>query len=215
VTDLLESPSDARKAMILSALTVVWNLVVGGTAVVIAISTGSLSLIGFGINAVVDSSVSVLLVWRFHAEDRGHAERAERAEVRAERLAGVAFVLIALYLTVQSIRALATSSASESSTFGIVVAAAALAVLPFLAWAKYTLAMRIGSRALRADSILTLCGVALSAVALSALLLERAFGWWWADPVGALAIAAILAWQGALILRQWTHSSLSSTSASG
>jgi divalent metal cation (Fe/Co/Zn/Cd) transporter len=215
VTELPESPSDARKAMRLSAVTVAWNLVVGGAAVVTAISSGSLSLIGFGINAVVDSSVSVLLVWRFHAEDRGHAERAERAEARAERLAGVAFLLVALYLAVQSIRALITKQTSEATTFGIVEAAAALAFLPFLARAKYTLALRIGSRALRADSLLTASGVALSAVALTALLLLRAFGWWWADPVGALTIAVILAWQGALTLHQQTNSSLSSTSASG
>jgi len=214
VEPLPESPSDARKAMNLSAFTVVWNMIVGGTAVGIAVSTGSLSLIGFGINAVVDSSVSVLLVWRFHAEDRGHAERAERAEARAERVAGVAFLLIALYLTVQSIRTLVTSGSSESTVFGIVVAAAALVVLPFLARAKYTLAVRIGSRALRADSLLTASGVALSAVALIALLLHSAFGWWWADPLGALVIALILAWQGSLILHQQA-SSLSSTSASG
>jgi divalent metal cation (Fe/Co/Zn/Cd) transporter len=200
--------------MRLSAITVVWNLIVGGTGVAIAVSTGSLSLIGFGITAVVDSSVSVLLVWRFHAEDRGHAERAERAEARAERLAGVAFVLIAIYLTVQSIRTLATSGSSESTTFGIVIAAASFVVLPFLARAKYTLAVRIGSRALRADSILTASGVALSAVALVSLLLHSAFGWWWVDPLGALVIAAILVWQGVSILHQQA-SSLSSTSASG
>jgi divalent metal cation (Fe/Co/Zn/Cd) transporter len=211
---LPESPSDARKAMRLSAITVVWNLIVGGTGVAIAVSTGSLSLIGFGVTAVVDSSVSVLLVWRFHAEDRGHAERAERAEARAERIAGIAFVLIAIYLTVQSIRTLATSGSSESTTFGIVIAAASLVVLPFLARAKYTLAIRIGSRALRADSILTASGVALSAVALVSLLLHSAFGWWWVDPLGALVIAAILVWQGVSILRQQA-SSLSSTSASG
>jgi divalent metal cation (Fe/Co/Zn/Cd) transporter len=200
--------------MRLSAFTVVWNTIVGSAAVVTAVSTGSLSLIGFGINAVVDSSVSVLLVWRFHAEDRGHAERAERAEARAERLAGVAFLLIALYLAAQSIRTLATSGESQSTLFGIVEAAAALLVLPFLARAKYTLALRIGSRALRADSLLTASGVALAAVALVALLLQRVFGWWWADPVGALAIAAILAWQGSVTLRQQARS-LSSTSASG
>jgi divalent metal cation (Fe/Co/Zn/Cd) transporter len=211
VTEARETPSDARRAARLSALTVAWNTVVGGAAVVTAISTGSLSLIGFGINAVVDSSVSVLLVWRFHAEDRGHIERAERAEARAERLAGIAFLLIALYLAVQSIRALATRTHSDSTSFGIVEAAAALVVLPFLARAKYSLAVRIGSRALRADSILTASGVALSGVALVALVLRRAFGWWWADPVGAIAIAAILAWQGRLTLRQEE----SSTSASG
>ena len=206
-----ETPSDARRAARLSALTVAWNTVVGGAAVATAVSTGSLSLIGFGINAVVDSSVSVLLVWRFHAEDRGHAERAERAEARAERLAGIAFVVVALYLAVQSVRALVTAANAQSTTFGIVEAAASLLVLPLLARAKYSLALRIGSRALRADSLLTASGVALSGVALAALVLHRGFGWWWADPVGALAIAAILACQGALTL----HQQVSSTSASG
>lgn len=192
-------------------LTVAWNTVVGGAAVATAISTGSLSLIGFGINAVVDSSVSVLLVWRFHAEDRGHVERAERAEARAEHLAGIAFVLIAIYLAIQSTRALLDSGTSETTGFGIAEAAASLLVLPFLARAKYALAMRIGSRALRADSLLTASGVSLSAVALAALVVQSELGWWWADSVGALAIAAILAWQGSLTLRQ--HAS--STSASG
>jgi divalent metal cation (Fe/Co/Zn/Cd) transporter len=100
------------------------------------------------------------------------------------------------------VRTLAVAGDSESTAFGIAVAAAAMLVLPFLARAKYSLALRIGSRALRADSLLTASGVALSAVALAALVLHRAFGWWWADPVGALAIAAILAVQGVLTLRQ-------------
>jgi divalent metal cation (Fe/Co/Zn/Cd) transporter len=210
---LARGSSDVIKAARLSALTVAWNTVVGSAAVVTAISTGSLSLIGFGINAVVDSSVSVLLVWRFHAEDRGHVERAERAEARAERMAGVAFCLIAIYLTVQSVRALVDAGTFESTTFGIVEAGASLLVLPFIARAKYVLALRIGSRALRADSILSASGVALAAVALAALLLDRAFAWWWADPAGGVAIAAILAWQGWLTLR--SDQQASSTSASG
>jgi divalent metal cation (Fe/Co/Zn/Cd) transporter len=209
-----DKPSDVIRAARLSALTVAWNTVVGSAAVVTAVSTGSLSLIGFGINAVVDSSVSILLVWRFHAEDRGHIERAERAEARAERMAGVAFCLIAVYLTVQSIRALADAGAFESTTFGIVEAGASLLVLPFIARAKYVLAIRIGSRALRADSILSASGVALAAVALAALVLDKVFAWGWADPAGGLAIAAILAWQGWLTLRP-AGQQASSTSASG
>ena len=207
MVDLPESPSDARKAMRLSDHR---RLEPDRRRhrVAIAVSTGSLSLIGFGVTAVVDSSVSVLLVWRFHAEDRGHAERAERAEAQAERLAGVAFVLIAIYLTVQSIRALATSGSSESTTFGIVIAAAALVVLPFLARAKYTLAVRIGSRALRADSILTASGVALSAVTLNSLLHSALAGG--ESPLGARDRRDPL-WQGATILHH-RPSSLSSTS---
>ena len=83
-----------------------WNTIVGLAAVATAVASGSLSLIGFGINAVIDS-VSVLLIHRFRAEARGHAERDARAEERTERIAGIAFVLIAAYLAVQAGRALA------------------------------------------------------------------------------------------------------------
>jgi divalent metal cation (Fe/Co/Zn/Cd) transporter len=185
-----------RRAMTLCALTVAWNTTVGGGAVATAVATGSLALIGFGLNAVVDSSASAVLVWRFRAQESGHAERAERAEQLALRVAGIAFVVIALYLTVQATRSLAASSRSQATAFGLIESAASVAVLPLLARGKYTLARRLGSRALRADSLLTWSGVALSSAALVALMLRRVVGWWWADPVAALAIAGFLVDQG-------------------
>lgn len=181
-----------RRAIELSVLSVAWNAVVGVAAVGTALATGSLSLIGFGINAVVDSSVSVLLIHRFRAEERGHDERAARAEERAERIAGIAFVLIAVYLAVQAARALAHGTGHSSSAFGIVEAVASLFVLPALGRAKLHVASALGSRALRADSLLTLFGAALSAVACAALVVERVAGWWWADAAGALGIAVLL-----------------------
>jgi predicted Co/Zn/Cd cation transporter (cation efflux family) len=111
-------------------------MLVGGAAVTTAISTGSLSLIGFGINAVVDSSASAVLVWRFRAEEAGHAERAQHAERLALRLAGAAFLLIALYLFIQATRALVEGRHYEATLFGIAEAVVALLVLPFLARAK-------------------------------------------------------------------------------
>jgi divalent metal cation (Fe/Co/Zn/Cd) transporter len=191
-----------RQAALLCAATVFWNFVVGGAAVATAVVTGSLSLIGFGINAVVDSSASTVLVWRFRAEEAGHGERAERAEHLALRLAGAAFTIIALYLLVQSVRALISGHHAENSTFALVEAIAGLAVLPFLAIAKYRLSKPLGSRALRADSLLTASGVALAGIALVGLLIQRILGWWWADPVAALGIAALLAWQGVGVLRE-------------
>jgi divalent metal cation (Fe/Co/Zn/Cd) transporter len=178
--------------VVLSELSVAWNAAVGLAAVATAIVIGSLSLIGFGINAVVDSSVSILLIHRFRAEERGHAERAVRAEERTERVAGYAFLLIAAYLLVQSIRALAGGSGHSGSVFGIVEALASLLVLPFLGRAKLRVSRVLGSRALRADSLLTMFGAALAAVSCVALVLERAAGWWWSDAAGALVIAALL-----------------------
>ncbi len=190
-----------RQAMVLCGLTVGWNTIVGGAAVATAVATGSLALIGFGLNGVVDSSASAVLVWRFRAEESGHAERAEHGERLALRLAGIAFVVIAFYLGVQAARSLVTGSRSHTTAFGLVEAAASVALLPVLAWGKYRLARRLSSRALRADSLLTWSGVALSSAALIALVLRRALDWWWADPVAALAIAVFLIEQGRRVLR--------------
>ena len=166
-----------------------------------AISTGGLSLIGFGINAVVDSSASSVLVWRFRAEAAGHAERAERGERLALRLAGAAFLLIAVYLSIQSTRAIVEERRYEATLFGIAEAVAALAVLPFLASAKYALSKRLDSSALRADSLLTWSGVALASLALIALLAQRVLGWWWVDPIGALFIAVAFMVEGSRAVR--------------
>ena len=187
--------------MLLCALTVAWNMTVGTAAVATAIASGSLALIGFGLNAVVDSSASAILVWRFRAQSSGQVERAARAERLALRVAAMAFVLIALYLAIQATRSLNSSSHPRATAFGIAEAAASLLLLPFLAGAKHTLARRLGSRALRADSLLTWSGTALSGAALIALVLRRALGWWWADPVAALAIAVVLVDQGRRTLR--------------
>ena len=193
-----------RRAMLLCALTVAWNTIVGSAAVATAVATGSLALIGFGLNAIVDSSASAILIWRFRAERSGQFERAQRAEHLALRVAGVAFIVIAFYLALQATRSLSSGSHTRATVFAIAEAAASVVLLPFLARGKYTLARRLGSRALRADSLLTWSGTALAGAALVALLVRLAFGWWWADPAAALAIAALLAEQGRRTFRSET-----------
>jgi len=140
--------------------------------------------------------VSSLLVWRFRAAASGRSEHAEAVERLAVRVAGAAFTIIAVYLSVQGARALLAGKRADTSVFGIAEGVAALAVLPYLAVAKYRLARQLHSRALHADSLLTASGIALAIVALASLLVQRATGWRSADPVGALLIAAALAWQG-------------------
>ena len=188
--------SPQRQAIWLCAATVGWNMTVGGAAVATAVATGSLSLIGFGLNAVVDSTVSALLVWRFRAAETGQAARAVHVERIALRVAAAAFSVIAVYVSVRACLALVSGHRTASSAFGVVEAAASLIVLPYLATSKYRLSERLGSRALRADSLLTVSGVALAAIALGGLLAQRKLGWWWADPVAGLIIASFLGWQG-------------------
>lgn len=190
-----------RRARRLCGATVAWNLAVGGGALATALATGSLALIGFGVNAVVDSSVSSLLVWRFTAEGRGDESRAMRIERLAVRVAGAAFTIVAVYVAVRAAVSLAGADRAGSSPFGIAEALASLVVLPYLALGKYHLSLHLGSRALRADSLLTVSGIVLAAVALAGLVAQRAIGVWWADPVAAIAIAAFLAQQGVSALR--------------
>ena len=178
-----------------------WNLLIGGAAVVTAAATGSLSLIGFGVNAIVDSSVSALLVWRFRSEAAGRTTRILRVERLALRVAAAAFWIIGLYVLVRAVLALAGSHRNSSSLFGVAEAAASLVVLPYLAIGKYRLSQTLGSRALRADSLLTVSGIVLAAIALAGLLAQHAFGWWWADPVAGLGIGIFLARQGAVAFR--------------
>jgi divalent metal cation (Fe/Co/Zn/Cd) transporter len=188
--------SSIRRAVLLCGATVAFNMVVGLSAVITALATGSLALIGFGVNAVVDSSVSSLLVWRFRAEELGLAERAIRAERIALRLAGAAFSVVAMYVFARALVSLTTGHHAAVSWFGVAEAVCSLLVLPYLAVSKYRLSTELGSRALRADSLLTASGIALAGIALIGLLVQRAFGWWWADPVAALVIATFLGWQG-------------------
>ena len=147
---------------------------------------------GLGLTALLDSSASVVLVWRFRRE-RHDPVGAERLERRAQALVAFTMLVIAAYVAMQSIRALIDGSDPEVSAFGLILATASLVMLPWLALLKLRVASRLASRALRGDGVLTAASAALAAVALAALLVNAAFGWWWADPTAALLIAAALA----------------------
>ena len=202
-----------RRAARLCGATVAWNLTVGGAAIATALLTGSLSLIGFGINAVVDSSVSSLLVWRFR---RG--TRARRAG-DACRAVGCPRSWRSVHDRCHLCLCPGCCGARQSwprKRFAVWdrEALASLVVLPYLAVGKYRLSVRLGSRALRADSLLTVSGVALATIALMGLILQRTVGWWWADPVAALVIAVFLAVQGAGALREAPEAKVQHASSS-
>jgi divalent metal cation (Fe/Co/Zn/Cd) transporter len=179
-------------ALRLSYFTIAWNGAVGLAALVVSVIDGSLALAGLALTALLDSSASVVLVWRFRME-RHDPVAAEHLERRAQAVVAVTMLVVAAYVGVQSIRALVDGSHPEASAFGVILATASLVVLPWLGRLKLRVASRLASQALRGDGILTAASAALAAVALAALLANSAFGWWWADPVAALLIATALA----------------------
>lgn len=179
-------------ALRLSYFTIVWNGVVGAAALAIGLTTGSLALAGFALNALLDSSASAVLVWRFRTE-RTDPVAAEHLERRAQSWVIVAMLVVAGYVGVEAVRALADESHPESSAFGFGIAAISALVLPVLGTMKLRLAARLDSPALHGDGVLTLAAAALAAITLVALTANSLLDWWWADPAAALVIAVALA----------------------
>ena len=178
-----------ESALTLSLVTIGWNGLVGVAALAAAAVAGSPALAGFALNALLDSSASVVLVWRFRRERTAPAAAAH-LERRAVGWIAMAMLLVALYVGVQAVRALVHEAHPGASAFGAVLAALSLAFLPWLGRRKYDVATRLRSPSLRGDAILTLSAAALAALTLAALLLNSRLGWWWADPLAALLIAS-------------------------
>jgi divalent metal cation (Fe/Co/Zn/Cd) transporter len=159
------------------------------------VAARSTALVGFGLDSLVDGVASATLVWRFRHERLG-IRASDELERRATRVVGAILLLIAFYLAVRALTALAEGSGPEPSAVGIALTAVSILVLPFLARAKLRLAGALGSRALRADGVLSGAGAALAGATLLGLAVNSAFGWSWADSVAALLIGATLAREG-------------------
>lgn len=178
-----------RTALWLAYATIAWNAIEAVVAIASGIIAGSVALVGFGLDSVIEVGSAVVVAWQF----RGISE--ER-EARALRLIAISFFALAAYIAFDSARALLGGDRSDTSVAGIVIAALSLVVMPLLAWAKRRTAVALGSRTVAADSRQTMLCTYLSAVLLAGLALNALFGWWWADPLAALAIAGVAANEG-------------------
>jgi len=184
-----------RRGLLLEYFTVGWNVleaVVGLTAGLLA---GSVALVGFALDSIVEASSGSILIWRLQSEERG-TRTAEEAERKAIRLVAVAFLALAAYVGGRAIFDLATQSRPDESVPGMALAIVSLIVMPVLAWRKRIVARELDSRALHADSTQTTLCTYLSAFLLVGLVTNALFGWWWADPLAGLAIAGFAAKEG-------------------
>ena len=183
----------------LEYFTIAWNGFEATVALASGLLAGSIALVGFGLDSVIETISAGILLWRLHAED--DPLRRERAERTAHRLVGICFLLLAAYVAVECVRALWTKAQPERSIPGILIAIAAVVVMPLLGRAKRRVAAQMGSRALHADSRQADFCAYLSAILLAGLLLQALLGWWWADPVAALLMTPIIAREGVQGLR--------------
>ncbi len=179
-----------RRAQLLAGASVTYNAVEAAIAVSAGLVAGSVALVGFGLDSVVEVSSGLVVLWQFRHR------LPESREQRALRLMAFSFFALAAYVTVESVRALLTGSDPDSSPVGIGLATASLVVMPFLSWAQRRTGRALGSNAVVADSTQTLLCTYLSAVLLVGLLLNATLGWSWADPVAGLVIAVVAAREG-------------------
>jgi len=176
-----------RQGRRLEYFTLGWNLIEAAVAGVAGFAAGSTALIGFGIDSLIESLSGGVMLWRL-AED-GAGESRERV---AQRLIALSFGALAIYVGVESVLTLSENAAPDRSLVGIALACMSLLIMPILARSKRRVARELKSPAMKADSRQTdLCAV-LSAILLSGLGLNAILGWWWADPVAALAMVPVI-----------------------
>jgi divalent metal cation (Fe/Co/Zn/Cd) transporter len=183
----------------LEYLTIAWNGFEAVVALISGLMAGSIALVGFGLDSVIETMSAGILLWRLRADLDIQAR--ERAERTARRLVGVCFLLLAAYVGIESLRALWIKAQPERSLPGILIAVAAVIVMPLLGRAKRRVAAELGSRALHADSRQADFCAYLSAILLVGLLLHALLGWWWTDPAAALVMVPIIAREGVQGLR--------------
>lgn len=185
-----------HRAQLLAAASVVYNVVEGAVAIGAGLAAGSVALIGFGLDSVVEVSSGFIILWQFR-----HPIPQER-ERQALRLMALAFFGLAAYVAMESVRTLAGSRVPEHSSVGIALAAVSLVVMPALSRAQRRTGQRLSSASVVADGTQTLLCTYLSAVLLAGLVLNATLGLWWADPLAGLVIAAVAvnegreAWRG-------------------
>jgi divalent metal cation (Fe/Co/Zn/Cd) transporter len=180
------------RALWLVSASVAFGLMSGAVSVMTGLRGHSLGVFAAGLGILADVTGSATLIWRFRAERRQPGRSAPH-EKRAAVIVAVALAAVAVVLTTESVSALASGSRPGTSAITLVAAGVSAAVLTPLARAKRRLGQQMDSRALQGDGALSGIGAATSLLALAALALNDALGWWWADRITALIVAAVAA----------------------
>jgi divalent metal cation (Fe/Co/Zn/Cd) transporter len=195
----LDRQALAQRGKRLEYFTVAWNTLEGIIAVIAGVWAGSIALVGFGFDSFIEVTSGAALLWRMSAEADEH--RRERVERAALKIVGGCFLVLAAYVSYEAASDLIRRNAPEHSLPGILLACVSLVAMPLLSRAKRKVGRGLGSAAMNADARQTEFCTYLSAILLVGLLLNAAFGLWWADPAAALVMVPIIAKEGITALR--------------
>lgn len=182
-----------RRGITLELFTLSWMTVEAAVAIAAGIAAGSIALMAFGIDSVIEFVAGFVVLRTFRAEQHG---RTDRTEKQALRVIGLTFFLLAGYIVADAAYTLIAANKPESSVAGIAVAAAAVLVMPLLGALKRRTGSALESQMLLADAAESLFCAYLSGTVLLGLVLNGAFGWWWADPLAALAVLPLVLKEG-------------------
>lgn len=183
-----------RRGLWLNYLTIAYNSLEAVVSLLAGVLSGSVALVGFGFDSVIEVTASAAAQWRLRADwKHTHREGVERV---TRRIIGVTFLALAAYVASDSALALWHRERPERSMLGIAILAPSMIVMPLLARAKRGVALEMQSGALAAEARQTSLCAYLSAIALAGVALNAMAGWWWADPVAAIAMVPIIATEG-------------------
>jgi divalent metal cation (Fe/Co/Zn/Cd) transporter len=189
-------PDLHRRALYLEYFTIAYNTAEAIASIGFGYLAGSIALVGFGLDSVVESLSGLVLVWRLRKHGVVSVDEEDLSEKRAVKFVALTFFLLGAYVAFRAIETLLLREGAEPSVPGMVIAILSLIVMPLLAWRKIVIARQIGSRALLADAKETLACALLSVALLTGLASNYFFGFWQADPLSALVIAVFLFREG-------------------
>ena len=190
----LNRPALARRGRRLEYFTIAWNSLEGLIAVAAGVIAGSVSLVGFGVDSFIEVTSGAALLWRMSVD--AQEDDRERIEKVTLRIVGICFLALAAYVAYESLSNLLEKKAPEHSLAGIIIACAALVVMPLLSHAKRRVGAQLKSAAMNADAKQAEFCTYLAAILLGGLLLNAVAGLWWADPISALIMVPIIAKEG-------------------
>ena len=182
----------ARRARVLSWVSLAWMGAEGAIALGAGIAAGSIALISFGLDSFVEGFASLVIVWRF----TGRRLLSEAAETRAQKLVAIQFFVLAPYVAAEAVHKLFEGERPETSWIGIALVTSSALGMPLLGVAKRRLARQLGSAATRGEGTQNLLCAYLALAVLAGLVGNAAFGFWWLDPAAALVVAAVAAREG-------------------
>jgi divalent metal cation (Fe/Co/Zn/Cd) transporter len=192
-------PALVRRGLRLNYVTIAYNTLEAIVSLAAGLAAGSIALIGFGVDSIIEVTASVAAQWRLRADL--NPIRRERVEHLTVRIIGGTFLALAIYVAYESINTLAAQEEPDGSMVGVILLSMSVIVMPLLARAKRRVAAALGSSALTADATQTTLCAYLSVIALAGVGLNTLLDWWWADPLAALAMVPIIVKEGVEGLR--------------